>query len=142
FFLMYLLKQSLLSSLLCWQVCFGHAQTDSVYHPVDTLQTVAEAVARRNYAFRPVEAPKQLLEQFLADIQLRSIDHVQMLLSMRDAAPEPDGRQGLIKSERPTWVLLAVFTLFLAIAVVRLLFPGDFTRIVQAYFDERTLQQV
>ena len=139
---MYLLKRFLLSSLLCLQVGFGNAQTDSVDHPVDTLQTVAEAVDTFNYAFPPEERPNQLLEQFLADIQLRSIDPVQMLLSMRDAAPEPDGRQGLIKSERPTWVLLAVFTLFLAIAVVRLLFPGDFTRIVQAYFDERTLQQV
>jgi len=46
------------------------------------------------------------------------------------------GREA-VKAQRPRWVLLTVFLLFLAVAVIWAAFPADFGLIVRAFYEER-----
>lgn len=142
---MYLLKLIFLSSILCLIISIAWGQEDTT-----RLLTIHDSVKETgidtyNYIFPSTDRPNKLLEQFLSDIEHRSVNPVAALDYMqsinKSSESIPHG-QGEIKSERPVWVLVVVFLLFLAVALVRLAFPGDFTMIVQAYYDERTLQQV
>ncbi|PRD46429.1 DUF4271 domain-containing protein [Sphingobacterium haloxyli] len=131
---MYLLKRIFLSSLLC--LIISTAGGNSVERTeIDTF----------NYILPAEDRPNKLLEQLSIEIRQRSIDPVTSLDYMKSMAEPTESipyGQGERKSERPVWVLLVVFMLFLAIALVRLAFPGDFTMIVQAYYDERSLLQM
>lgn len=141
---MYLLKRFFLGSLLCLIISIAWGQEDTTRLST-TVDSVEEEIDTFNYIFPPEDRPNKLLEQFLSDIGQRSINPVAALdyMKSRMESSESTSRwQGEVKSERPVWVLLVVFLLFLAVALVRLAFPADFTMIVQAYYDERTLQQV
>ncbi|PRD51364.1 DUF4271 domain-containing protein [Sphingobacterium gobiense] len=131
---MYLLKRIFLSSLLCLIISIAWGNR------VEGME-----IDNFNYILPAEDRPNKLLEQLLTEIRQRSINPVASLDYMKSMAGStesiPHG-QGEIKSERPVWVLLVVFLLFLAIALVRLAFPGDFAMIVQAYYDERALLQM
>lgn len=142
---MYLLKRIFLSSLLCLMISIVWGQEDTTRLPIAIDSMEVAEIDTFNYIFPPADRPHQLLEQFLSDIGQRSINPVASLdymKSMSESAQSTPHRQGEVKGGRPVWVLLVVFLLFLAVALVRLAFPADFTMIVQAYYDERTLQQV
>lgn len=142
---MYLLKRIFLSGILCLVFQIGQGQVGTVDRDQITDSLEIAEIDRFNYVFPPAERPNQLHAQFFADIQQRSIDLVAALGYMKSstgASEKIPHLQGELKNQRPGWVLLVVFLLFLAIALVRLAFPGDFAVIVQAYYDERTLQQV
>ncbi|WDF69259.1 DUF4271 domain-containing protein [Sphingobacterium oryzagri] len=139
---MYWLKRIVLSSLFCLLAWHGFSQTDSLISttPPDSIPQLAADTF--DYVFPPSDRPNQLLTQFLAKILENSVDFNKSLAAI---GAERDGVvsfTGLAKSERPSWVLSCIFGLFVALAVVRLLFPSDFSMIVQAYYHERTLQQV
>lgn len=51
-------------------------------------------------------------------------------------------QDGLEKDNRPAWVLLIVFLLFLVLGVLRIVFPVELKIIVDAYYKERLLLQV
>jgi len=124
-------------------IVWGQEDTTRLPIAIDSM-AVAEIDAF-NYIFPPEDRPHKLLEQFLSDIEQRSINPITALDYMKstsESAQSVPHRQGEVKGERPVWVLLVVFLLFLAVALVRLAFPADFAMIVQAYYDERTLQQV
>jgi len=141
---MYLLKRVFLSSLLCLlSVTVWGAQADTSELPAEVDDSVV-AVDTFDYAFPPQQRSHQLFEQLLSDVQHRSVDMLAML-DYLDAESKSIGHlpvEGEAKSQRPAWVLIVVFVLFLAIGLVRLAFPGDFAMIVQAYYDERMLLQV
>ena len=142
---MYLLKRIFLSSVLCLmlQIGWGQGNTAGRTPVVDSLE-MAE-IDTFNYVIPPAQRPNKLLDQFLADIQQRSVNMEAMLDYIKSSTDDSEKTvhlQGEKKSQRPGWVLLVVFFLFLAIGLVRLAFPGDFSMIVHAYYDERTLQQV
>lgn len=142
---MYLLKRIFLSGVLClmFQIGWGQVEITDRSRGVDSLEVVE--INTFNYITPPEQRPNQLLEQFFADIQRRSVNMEAMLDYIKSSTDDSEKTlhfQGEKKSQRPAWVLLVVFLLFLAIALVRLAFPGDFAMIVQAYYDERTLLQV
>ncbi|NQD72582.1 DUF4271 domain-containing protein [Sphingobacterium shayense] len=95
-----------------------------------------------DYVFPNEDRRNKLLEHFLDRIQENSIDPIKVIENLKDASGEPEMFHGKLKYERPAWVLASVFFLFLALGVVRLLFPVDFVMIVQAFYNERTLQQI
>lgn len=142
---MYLLKRIFLSGILCllFQFGWGQAEVTDRYGVGDNPEMTATDTF--NYVIPPEKRPNKFLDQFFADIQRRSVNMEAMLSYMKslkdDSNTTPD-IQGEKKNQRPEWILLMVFLLFLAIALVRIAFPRDFAIIVQAYYDERTLQQV
>ncbi|HLT88002.1 MAG TPA: DUF4271 domain-containing protein [Sphingobacterium sp.] len=141
---MYLLKRFFLGSILCLIISIAWGQEDTARLST-TIDSVEKEIDTFNYIVPPDDRPNKLLQQFLSDIGQRSINPVASLdymKSMMESSESAPHRQGDIKSERPVWVLVVIFLLFLAVALVRLAFPADFTMIVQAYYDERTLQQV
>lgn len=142
---MYLLKRIFLSSILCLMIGVAWAQVDTTRSTRMAERTEDGEIDMFNYVFPPQDRPSKLAERFLSDIGQRSINPIASLAymkSLEEASDRASQPGGTIKSERPVWVLAVVFLLFLAIALVRLAFPADFTVIVQAYYDERTLQQV
>ncbi|MFD1769549.1 DUF4271 domain-containing protein [Sphingobacterium suaedae] len=139
---MYRIKSIVLSGFFCLLVSFGFAQADSTERVQQAQQAVASERDSFNYVFPPPDRPNQLLDRFLAVVQAQSINPMQMIAQLSKSSGHTDSQQGYLKNARPAWVLLVVFLLFLSVAIVRLLFPADFARIVQAYFHERTLQQV
>jgi len=47
-----------------------------------------------------------------------------------------------VKQQRPRWALLTVFLLFLAVALIRVAFPGDFALIFLAFYQERRIRHI
>src|SRR5690606_3959568 len=131
---MYLLKHIFLGSILCLLISTAWGQEANIAE-VDTF----------DYVFLSADRPHQLAAQFLTEIEQRSVNPISFLDYMEAKRGPRDSLSdgvGDMKVERPVWILLVVFLLFLAVALVRLAFPADFSMIVQAYYDERTLQQV
>lgn len=95
-----------------------------------------------NYVFPPKDRPNQLMEAFLADIAATSISLEKTMAKMGGNLPLIESQQGKEKEQRPVWILAVVFCLFSAVGVVRMVFPADFNLIVDAFYNERTLQQV
>ncbi|RZF58425.1 DUF4271 domain-containing protein [Sphingobacterium corticibacterium] len=144
-FRMHLMKRIFLSSILCLMTSIVWGQEETTRLPVAIDSVEVSHVDTFNYVFPSEDRPNKLLEQFLFDIAQRSINpmaSLEYMGSRKESVHELQHKQGETKAERPVWVLLVVFLLFLAVALVRLAFPGDFSMIVQAYYDERTLQQV
>ncbi|QBQ39876.1 DUF4271 domain-containing protein [Sphingobacterium psychroaquaticum] len=108
--------------------------------PIDTV-SVAQ-IDRFNYVFPPKDRPNQLLEMFLDDIKTNSLSLEKTLTRMGEVKPREVLAQGILKNYRPTWILVTAFLLFLAIGIVRLVFTTDFMLIVDAYYNERVLQQM
>lgn len=106
-------------------------------------QAIVSDIDPFNYVFPPANRSNQLVEALSAELLERSINFVKAIEAY-DVAVYTDVviSDGEGKTARPIWVLVLVFILFLALAVVRLLFPLDFDLIVHAYFNERLLQQV
>ncbi|MFD2966989.1 DUF4271 domain-containing protein [Sphingobacterium bambusae] len=140
---MYWLKRIVFSSLFCVVSLLGVCQVDSVDRKivVDSIAANELHLDTFNYVYPPEDRPHELLQRFLAEIELRSVS-LEKSLAFGKEKGALASVQGMEKSGRPTWVLLSVFGLFLAVGIVRLLFPGDFAMIVQAYYSERTLQQI
>lgn len=140
---MYWLNRIVFSSLFCVFSLLGVCQVESVDRRVaiDSLAVNAAPLDTFNYIYPPKNRPHELLQHFLAEIGERSIS-LEKSLAFGKEKGAAASVQGMEKATRPTWVLLSVFGLFLAVGVVRLLFPGDFAMIVQAYYSERTLQQI
>lgn len=139
---MYWLKCIVISSFLFLLSLSGFCQTDTSDLPSVASDSSYAVIDPFNYVFPAEDRPNLLLDSFLADILERSVDFEKLLISMDQKRNSEISFVGKIKSERPSWVLFSVFMLFVSIAIVRLLFPGDFSMIVQAYYHERTLQQV
>lgn len=114
--------------------------------PQDSSEVLLDSVATSfdsfNYVYPPADRESQLLAFFLSEIQEKSIDFVKMIRDNEVARQEYAVSQGQAKILRPMWVLYVVFFLFLAVAVIRLLFPGELEMILHAYLNERALQQV
>lgn len=49
---------------------------------------------------------------------------------------------GAIRTTRPAWVVVSALFLIFVVAAIRLIFPTEFRRILEAYYRERLLQQV
>jgi len=131
---MYLLRHIFLSGILCLMMSLAWANSVQ-QDKIDTF----------DYVFPPADRPNKLVEELFSDVEQRSIHLIATLDYIASKKGPGDGLphgQGETKTERPIWVLLVVFLLFFAVAIVRLAFPADFSMIVQAYYDERTLQQV
>lgn len=114
-------------------------------HPLQTDSLQLASTDTFDYVYPPADRPHQLLEQLLSNNMRQSIDPVAALAHLRQHAQTEDAilqQAGNQKHQRPVWVLALVFVLFLAIGLIRLAFPADFSMIVQAYFDERSLQQM
>lgn len=142
---MYLLQRIFWISILCLMAVGAEAQAVMAPETVAAESVKLTQIDAFNYVFPPADRTHQLLERFVLDIRQRSLDPLmglEYMASLQESESNHAFSQGIVKSQRPIWVLLSVFSLFLAIALVRLAFPTDFSVIVQAYFDERTLQQV
>ncbi|WP_380881725.1 DUF4271 domain-containing protein [Sphingobacterium griseoflavum] len=121
----------------------GVAQVDSL-----PMVTLTDSMAQHdapadafNYVYPAKNRPHQLLQQLMENVVKRS---TQLTAALDFGKGEGAGERvaGTQKLARPAWVLWSVFGLLLAVGIVRLLFPGDFAMIVQAYYNERTLQQI
>ncbi len=129
-------------SVLCGVLTCALSQESLPQHRglIDTAAT--RTIDSFNYVYPDEGRNNKLLEHFLEEIQQNSIDPIKVIENLNDSNAEAQLYQGKLKHERPAWVLVSVFFLFLSLGIVRLLFPGDFVIIVQAFYNERTLQQV
>ena len=144
---MYSLRCIFLSGILCLLMITGRGQQREPVLPQSVAldQTEIPPQDTFDYVFPSADRPHQLLEHFLSELTKRSVDplaSMQYMETQKAATAVPLYHAGSAKAQRPIWVLLTVFLLFLAIALIRMAFRADFTVIVQAYYDERTLQQV
>lgn len=144
---MYLLRYFLSTLFVLGLLFLSFGQAAGVNLQVSTQELAADTVISPkpdsfNYVFPPKDRPNQLLEAFLADIAATSISLEKTMAKMTGVPPLLESQQGAEKEHRPVWILAVVFCLFLAVGVVRLIFPGDFNLIVDAFYNERTLQQV
>ncbi|TDS13942.1 DUF4271 domain-containing protein [Sphingobacterium paludis] len=139
---MYWLNRILITGLFLLSVLPGICQVDSLRSTSGADSVEVQEVDAFNYIYPPADRPHQLLEQLLAGIEERSTNLEKSLAYMRGENNDVPTAMGTRKISRPTWILGSVFVLFLAVGLVRILFPGDFAMIVQAYYNERTLQQI
>ncbi|WP_437920615.1 DUF4271 domain-containing protein [Sphingobacterium sp. LRF_L2] len=139
---MYLLKSILLICVFCYCSLLGFGQVDTSRSALEIDSVQRAERDDFNYVFPSAARPHQLLDQLMLELMEQSTNFQKAFESMQAKAASEDTWMGQAKVERPSWVLLCVFILFLAIALIRLSFPGDFAMIVEAYFNERTLQQV
>ncbi|KGE14102.1 DUF4271 domain-containing protein [Sphingobacterium deserti] len=139
---MYWLKRILITGLFFLSVLPGICQSDSLQTTNSADSVMMQEIDTFNYIYPPDDRPHQLLQRLLAGIQTRSVDFEKSLSYMRGEDSEVPTAMGTQKISRPAWILGSVFVLFFAVGLVRILFPGDFTMIVQAYYNERTLQQI
>lgn len=139
---MYLWIRILLIGLLC--SILSHAQSQESLPPnrVSNDSVQVRPVDSFNYVFPSPDRDNKLLRHFLDKIQHNSVDPIKVINSLQESNGEVQLFQGKFKHTRPAWVLVFVFFLFVAIGVVRLLFPADFAMIVMAFYNERTLQHV
>lgn len=119
------------------------------HEEVSLVQSVEQSAGRDssfidnfNYAYPPNDRENKLLKAFADSILDRSVDYFKALKEYNVERVKFVSLSGIEKTVRPIWVVVVVFILFFAIAIVRLLFPLDFDVIVSAYFNERLLQQV
>ena len=141
---MHLLKRFFLGSILSLLISIGLGQ--EVSRPLSAVESAEEVpMDTFDYLFPSPDRQHKQLDHFLSEIAQRSTNPIATLDYMK-SKEKSSGKISVthseIKSERPVWVLFVVFLLFLCVALVRLAFPVDFAMIVQAYYDERTLQQV
>ena len=83
-----------------------------------------------------------LIQQLQQQLQAGRHDLLYSLDPLQASAQEKNLTEGQAKGQRPIWVLLVVFILFLILAVLRLIFPVEIRTIVDAYYKERLLLQV
>lgn len=115
----------------------------SVMHSLEQLtERDSILIDEFNYAYPPDSRDNKLLRAFSDSLLERSIDYFKALAAYEAQHFKIIPSDGIDKTVRPVWVLLVVFVLFSALAIVKLLFPLDFEVIVSAYFNERILQQV
>ncbi|MCY4781024.1 DUF4271 domain-containing protein [Sphingobacterium sp. UT-1RO-CII-1] len=119
------------------------------HEEVSLVQSVEQSVGRDssfidnfNYAYPPNDRENKLLKAFADSILDRSVDYFKTLKQYDVERVKFMSLSGIEKTVRPIWVLVVVFILFCALAIVKLLFPLDFDVIVSACFNERLLQQV
>ncbi len=141
---MFLIKQIIVGWVLMLCVSFSYGQIDSLSRgPISTDTVMKAPLDTFNYVFPPKDRPHKLLELLLDNIRERSSNTPSLLRSLQEQSHlANESVQGRMKSERPLWILLTVFLLFLAVAIIRLVFPADFMLIILAFYQERTLQQV
>ncbi|MEJ5054196.1 DUF4271 domain-containing protein [Sphingobacterium sp. MYb382] len=123
------------------------AQRDTLTQPGVVAEMSADSTAHIvvdsfNYVFPPANRPNQLFVRFMAEIQANSVSLEKAMDAIGTQPRLVESAEGGKKEMRPTWVLAVVFILFFAVGLVRLIFPTDFMLIVDAYYNERTLQQV
>jgi len=140
---MVFVRQIIIGFLLFFGVGFSHGQ-EEVLQTVSVDSATAVSVDTFNYVLPPEDRPHQMLQLLLNELEAESVSTSAFLQTMLEKGKMKgkEANEGRVKSERPQWVLFSVFLLFLSIAIIKLIFPGDFTMIVQAYYQERTLQQV
>src|SRR5690606_36719060 len=109
---MYLLKDSFLRSILCMLMSTAWGQEAHIAE-VDTF----------DYVFLSADRPHQLAAQFLTEIEQRSVNPIAFLDYMEAKRGPRDSLSygvGDMRVERPVRILLVVFLLFLAVALVGL----------------------
>lgn len=139
---MYLWIRILLIGLLCSMLPRAQSQETLPLYRVSDDSVQMGTVDSFNYVFPSPDRDNKLLGHFLDKIQHNSVDPIKVINSLQESNGEEQLFQGKLKHARPAWVLVFVFFLFVAIGIVRLLFPADFAMIVMAFYNERTLQQV
>ena len=153
----------LFSFLLIFTVLFGFAQQGAATIPVGNVQTslpadslqVNDSLARvspldpLDSAFKYTEIIPGLRKDnnFLTERlkQQLKIGRHDLLFGVERIEASMDAERiisGKLKSERPIWVLIIVFFLFLILAIIRIVFPMELRTIVDAYYRERLLLQV
>jgi len=115
--------------VLCFLLASGFACTRA-----DTLR-----VATRTDSTVVAPDPDSLLQEALEHSEA-GFSPFRSLREQNGAAAERGSET--LKAQRPRWVLLTVFLLFLAVAVTWTAFPGDFALIVQAFYQERRFRQI
>lgn len=149
--------------LLIFTVLFGFAQQGAATIPVGNVQTslpadslqVNDSLARvspsdsLDSAFKYTEIIPGLRKDnnFLTERlkQQLKIGRHDLLFGVERIEASTDAERiisGKLKSERPIWVLIIVFFLFLILAIIRIVFPMELRTIVDAYYKERLLLQV
>jgi len=153
----------LFSFLLICTVLFGFAQQGTATVPVRTTQSglpadnllVSDSLAQDSpldsldSAFKYTEIIPGLRKDnnFLTERlkQQLKIGRHDLLFGVERIEASMDAERivsGKLKSERPIWVLIIVFFLFLILAIIRIVFPMELRTIVDAYYKERLLLQV
>lgn len=153
----------LFSFLLIFTVLFGFAHQGAATIPVGNVQTslpvdslqVNDSLARvspldsLDSAFKYTEIIPGLRKDnnFLTERlkQQLKIGRHDLLFGVERIEASMDAERiisGKLKSERPIWVLIIVFFLFLILAIIRIVFPMELRTIVDAYYKERLLLQV
>lgn len=144
---MYLLRYFLITLFMAGLLFLSYGQRAVVGQQASSQEVTVDTMARIepdtfNYVFPAKDRPNQLMEAFLAEIAATSVSLEKTMAKMGGVHPLMESKQGEEKEQRPVWILGVVFSLYLAVGLVRLFFPTDFNLIVDAFYNERTLQQV
>lgn len=114
---------------------------------VDSIQKRAGVRDSLNYQYVVVDpsAPNYYLDSMRALVVVEGNNFVKWLDNMSKLKKQDvlTAQMPLtIKSERPTWILLVVLVLFIAIGLVRLFFYNNFYNIIYGFYNDRILAQI
>lgn len=140
---MRLIKIFLLGFMLCYALGSSTAAPLHVSFQVDTALMLPYDGLQNPYIFPDAERQNKLADSLKKATIVENGDFISWMKfadTRKGSADSPE--QGDLKKLRPLWVLIVVFVLFLMVGLVRFYFPGDFHLVINAYFDERALQQL
>lgn len=125
---------------LAISIAFG---SFNVYGQPATVEMAA--VDSFNYVFPPSSRPNQLADSLKSKLILQGGASVQELILINEEIKEVldiNSEHSFKKNNRPGWVLVVTFMIFLALGLIRYFFPSDFHNIFKAFYDERALMQI